>query len=106
MPVGSSTILGCEPKDRDLLLLVDNQEAAFQMLVKGERFKYDGSYRYEESLFLSCRKGDLNLIITQHPDFYRAFGTAHALCVKAQVVKKDVRVWIHNSLIAARASLP
>lgn len=105
--VGSATIPGCTPKDRDLLLLVLDQDKAFDLLLDhGFRYdRYGGDYRGKDSMFLAVRKGDLNLIVSQHPAYFRAFSLAHRLCVAAEVTDKDIRVFIHNALVDARSGL-
>lgn len=104
-PVGSSTIPGCDPKDRDLLLLVKDQLRTVYVL-RGLGFSLDGDYLSGGSDFTSVRKGDLNVIVTRDATYFRAFSIAHELCVKACVTNKPARVFIHNAIISSRADLP
>lgn len=104
-PVGSSAIPGVRANDRDLLVLV-NDRVSFVDACVHRGWKYEcGIYanKYAEhdgSTFSSLRKGDVNLIVTALPSFYRGFSTGAAICEFFRIPWRPVRVLVHKATIA------
>jgi hypothetical protein len=106
-PVGSSNIPGVQANDRDLLLLVNDRLDFVNTCVEEFGWTYecgkDPGDKYpaaDGSTFSSLRKGQVNLIVTSLPHFYRGFSIGAAICEFFRVSRRPVRVFIHKVTIA------
>ncbi len=84
-------------KDIDLLVRGDRNKI-FPILIE-EGFKQDGEYIGEE--FTSLRAGDVNIILTESVEYYKAFTRAAEVCylISNGDLAKAHRVAIHEIII-------
>ena len=103
-PVGSR--VSCNPPpmdtDEDLLILTDKmyklvEDCKAQGFAGGEvYFKEDGS---AASDFISIRKGNINLIVTEDKQWYDKFLLATHICKTLNVMDKKNRVMVFQAIL-------
>lgn len=101
--VGSTMIPGCVPVDDDYLVLVMYiSESVNHAKELGYTTQMEDVY--DDTLFVSMRKGRVNLIIVSDPNHYDRFMLALRLCIAARITDKPTRVMIHNAITSYKAS--
>lgn len=88
--------LGC---DEDWLILATNVTELCETLHK-DGYAYDGNGS-DYGIFTSMRKGELNLVVTDNEDFYKASTRATEFCNEFNIKDKTDRMEVHH--IARRA---
>lgn len=110
-PVGSRVTCNPPPSDTDIdyLVLIDNVGASrlFPGLFAAN-FDMDGSsvcdpadHLDNEGTFQSFSKGELNLIITEDPIFYRKFLAATAVAKRLNLLLKEDRIALFQAVLYA-----
>lgn len=94
----------CDPlpagADDDWLVLVPDDKALYELDRIG--FGFDGSMPTAESYkakFWSMTRGELNLIVTDDPEFYRRFSAATYVAKKLNLLRKEDRVSLFQAVL-------
>lgn len=108
-PVGSS--ITCDPPvrdtDFDFLCLSSNREG-FLAYAAAEGFQEDipseagSSYLGSNSPFVSMRRGNINLIVTDSPPFAEKFMLATRLARRLNLLRKEDRVALFQAILYGR----
>lgn len=107
-PTGSQVI--CNPKpdikksDFDVVVLVESQEK-FREFVEEHRYikesvdaNYDFSSAANEIPMACYRHQDINLIVTDSPEFFSCWVTATKICKKKNILDKEKRIELFDSI--------
>lgn len=102
-PVGSRVTCNPPPlyTDEDTLVLTEDKEELVEILVE-LGFKKEGAYITGDTNFLSLRKGDLNLIVTDNKSWYEKFLIATAVCKELNVMKKEHRCCVFAAILEGK----
>lgn len=106
--VGSSVTCNPIPQgaDEDYLVDVYNLEAV-QIALELEGFERDGMEQYEgTSLFISMRKGAVNLIITEDTPFYERFLVATYAAWRLNLLSKEDRIMLFQAVLYGKKYEP
>lgn len=92
--VGSTYALGAG-KDIDILAEVPNQEG-FAGLLTQEGWTREGLEGYPVGDFISCRKGEVNVLLVADRNYYDRFALAAEVCKVLHLQSRDDRVKVHK----------
>jgi predicted nuclease of predicted toxin-antitoxin system len=100
--VGSRETCNPPPTDTDLdiLVLTDTPDWLKVNLINCG-FVSDLGYEKLDKRFESFRREEVNLIVTEDKDFFHRFCLAASLCKSLNVMDKQTRINIHNTIINA-----
>lgn len=98
--VGSTYTCSPAPIDTDidvLMLVVDQIDFVTHCMLDG--YRADSTYVNLLSRFISVRKGNINIIVTQDNEFFNRFSLAADLCKKLNLLDKELRILVHETII-------
>jgi hypothetical protein len=112
-PVGSRVT--CDPAptdtDRDWLVLVDSNEGLFELATNLQKDGWSMPEPYipleggtgDETVFMSCRKAEDNLILTDSPGFFKKFMAASSVAKRLNLLDKADRIALFQAVLYANA---
>jgi hypothetical protein len=112
VPVGSRVICNPPPTDTDadylcLVALGGAWDAEMALYSAGyERGGSEDPLTWQlgpEREFTSYRKGEINLIVTDSPEYFRRFLTATVVATRLNLLKKDDRIALHRAVLYGMA---
>jgi hypothetical protein len=112
VPVGSRVICNPPPTDTDadyLCLVVLGGAEDAQVALRSAGYVNGGSddplalLLEPEKEFTSYKKGEINLIVTESPEFFRRFLAATVVSTRLNLLKKDDRIALHRAVLYGMA---
>ena len=105
--IGSSTIKGASPKDRDVLILSKQRndvllEAAMNNIGLYTNTETDSEYELDESFMVfkdETADPKIDYIVTRHRDMYKKFSDANDLAVKLGLTDKEDRITLFQYIL-------
>jgi hypothetical protein len=108
-PTGSRVICNPPPMDTDedfLVKLKPNVSLKFfeqQMQFEGFEGSSGDMYDLDETIFVSLRKEEANLIVTTDQEFFDKMVVATAVAKRLNVMKKSDRIMLFNAIVRGEA---